>query len=60
MAYNLKKLESVILEECYHCHGTGLEPDYPEAGGQPPSGTETCHVCNGDKKLATKEIWSLN
>ena len=59
MAYDLKKLDSVILEECYHCHSTGTEPDYSD-GGDPAEGTKTCHICDGEGKIASKEIWSID
>ena len=65
MAYSLDVLESVVLETCYHCHGTGVEPNYVQ-GGSPPSGDNTCTVCqqdyviNGVSKLVTKEIWKVN
>lgn len=65
MSYSLDQLKYVILETCYHCHGTGLEPD--QGGpGDPPVGSKTCTVCNkeydssGVYKRVTAEIWEIN
>ena len=37
-----------VRKTCPHCHGSGETPDYPDSGGSPPSGTETCTECNGN------------
>lgn len=61
MSYDLGKLEYIVLSKCYHCHGTGTEPNQG-AGGDPPNGSQTCHICNGEhgNKLVTAEIWSVD
>ena len=47
----------VIKLTCYHCKGSGEVPDYPDSGGNPPLGTETCPVCNG---VQTIEAYSID
>ena len=61
MSYELSKLEYVILKSCYHCHGTGIEPDQGQ-GGDPANGTQTCSVCEGlfENKIVEAEIWSVD
>ena len=54
-----QRKEYEVRKTCYHCQGTGSEPNQGGAG-DPPNGSMTCHVCNGNGWIVDAEIWSVD